>query len=516
MPDDVVIQVTPEQADAIRTAVWSDTPAGYVVFYKLLFNQELPAHARAWVRACYAAWEQGLDPLIRAFRGGLKTTTLSVGLTAYWIGNHPEIAAAIIQASDTSAKKTAAAVADLIKNNPVWKLLFPHVVPDPDVRWGENGYEVKRTDMDYGEWRRRRGTDPTLVGYGITASTLIGGHPDWLVLDDLHDEENTRSVKERDHVISKLRGTVLPMAIPGRTKKLVVGTPWVEGDALDVLEGTGNYHSIKTPIYAKRAPGEGAYSAALKEWLEPVWPEARGLDMIELLRRDWGPVDFPRMGLLDLTKVKAGVLTFQSFPEERVDLNWPMVGGLDYAGTVKPESGRDLDYFAHCYGAKPPTGGLIIVGGEWGRYTQAQGETHALKPQSVFPHWGHSVVEGDGKGEEFFQMVTRNPGFRFVMLKTGGVSKHQRLLKQLNPHLEVGTIRISTARTPFLDRLRWELENWPNVDHDDCLDALYWCARAAPDVLALSNPDAALPAPERQPAAQPSPFSSLAKQRIRA
>lgn len=505
----------------VREVCWSDTPDGYELFYTLIFGRALPSHGRRWVEKIYAAWRAGKGAIIRGFRGSTKTTIISNGFVAYYIGLHPHLSNVIVQASDPKAHDNAQAVALIIETNPAWKAIFPHVVPDKDVSWGEKGYEVKRTDLDYGEFRRKRTKDPTLAGYGITSSSLIGGHPDGLlVLDDIHDEENTRSTRERDHVLTKLTGTVLPMAIPRQTRKIVAGTPWVEGDALDYLEATGEYEVVSEPIYREAEEHEaGAVfldvlgSKRVDKWIIPAWPEERPVEVIQSLRREWGPVDFPRMGLLDLSRAKSGLLTFQSFPAALVNLNWPMVGGADPAGTVNPEKGRDLDFFAHCYGAKPPGGGLIIVGGEYGRLTQAQGEVMLAKPQSVFKHWSHTVIEGDGKGEEAFQLALRNPGLRIVMRKTGNRPFHERISKELAPHLDLGAIRISDADTPFLNRLRYEIEHYPNLDHDDCLSALFWCMRAAPDALVV----AATPEGEARPRTGrrgANPFAALAGQRV--
>ena len=69
-------------------------------------------------------------------------------------------------------------------------MVFPHVVPDRDLGWGAGGYEVKRTDIEYEEWRAANAgrKDPTLIGVGYKSRAIIGKHPDGvLIVDDIHD-----------------------------------------------------------------------------------------------------------------------------------------------------------------------------------------------------------------------------------------------------------------------------------------------------------------------------------------
>jgi phage terminase large subunit-like protein len=125
---------------------------------------------------------------------------------------------------------------------------------------------------------------------------------------------------------------------------------------------------------------------------------------------------------------------------------------------------------------------------------------------------GHTltVVEGDGKGEEFIQTIRRNPGLRILALKTGGKRKSARLEKGLQPALASGQVKISDANTPFLNALRKELADYPHSRHDDTMDAVYWALRGMPDVLVGEKVFDELP-DKNYKKKSVNPFNSLAR-----
>lgn len=117
--------------------------------------------------------------------------------------------------SDAAARDTARQIADLIANHVNWRAVFPHVVPDARAGWGLTGYNVKRKDLPYHRWRAltagSKGKDPTLLGLGYKSRAVIGKHPNGvLLIDDIHDENNTRSAAELDMVRQVFTGTILP------------------------------------------------------------------------------------------------------------------------------------------------------------------------------------------------------------------------------------------------------------------------------------------------------------------
>jgi hypothetical protein len=330
---------------------------------------------------------------------------------------------------------------------------------------------------------------------GYKSREIIGKHPDGLlIIDDIHDENNTTSTRELETVRKILTGTIFP-TMTNKTWCVFVGTPWVESDVLHYVASNDEFVHLKTPAFEYTEDGPDQFEGQNVRF---AWPARFGAKQLMTAKRLSGTVQFARMYQLDLSAAGNQVFKYVLFPNESIKGNWPMVGGVDYAGTMN--WGRNAegkgDFFALAYVAKLPGGGAVVTDGVIARCTQAEAEAYVIRAQMIFPLWKSAVVEADGKGEDFIQVVRRNPGIHLLPMKTGGRSKSSRLEIELSPWLENGTVRISDAETPFLVELRRELDSYPLNERDDALDAVYWALRGMPDVLVMAPDRGELPGTE--------------------
>ena len=252
-----------------------DNAWGFAAFYELVFNRELPHHAWKWAKQVYKDKKAGQGSVIQAFRGSTKTTTVTIAFTAFRIGHEPQASNLLIQVGDDIADDNASAIADIIENNPGWKLAFEHVVPDRDKGWGAGGYEVKRTDIAYEEWREINAArkDPTLLGVGYKSREIIGKHPSGvLVVDDIHDENNTSSARELANVLKILQGTIFP-TMTDETWSIFIGTPWTKNDTLAYVEATKRFGVGRTPVYIVADEDTPGAIELNNEWIVLTWPE---------------------------------------------------------------------------------------------------------------------------------------------------------------------------------------------------------------------------------------------------
>ena len=456
-----------------------DDPEGFAYFYKQIFDRELPRHARqGWVLPLYAARAEGKGLVVEAFRGSTKSTTLSVAFTAFRLGQEPHKSALLIQAGEQAAASTSQLVADLIERNPGWQAAFPTVRPDRKVSWGARGYEVRRTDLAYAEWRamcaREKGKDPSLVGLGYRSRAIIGKHPTGLLLlDDIHDENNTRSARELETVIAILTGTILPTLTPD-TWQVFVGTPWTANDALALLKATGRFISVATPVYVP-SPESGDPL--------PAWPERFPEEEIKKARQLSGEAEFARMYLLDLNAaegmhLKGEWLNF--YPHEKIDPSWPVVMGVDYASTADQLTSRARDYFAVAIGrAIPGGGGVVLVDGFRAQFSQGEAEQKIKSLAAFFPTTQVIGVEAVGKGEEFYHLLMRDWGLPLIRMHPGKQNKGTRFEIGMAPLFQGGRAWVADVETPFLRAFRDEWLRWPRGEHDDTLDAVHWMLMAA-------------------------------------
>lgn len=510
--------LTDEQATAMyrmmcaEIARQEDSPEGFGRFFWLITGMELTDHAQKWVEAIYRARKDQKYAGDEAFRGSAKTTVFTT-FVAFRIGHEPTRHNLVIQVGDDIARDNSERIADIIANNPGWKEVFPNIVPDVDKGWGSGGYEVKRTDISYEQWRNLNAArkDPTFVGLGYESRAIIGKRPDGVLLvDDILDENNTSSDREMAKVEKILTGTIFP-TMTKDTWLIFVFTPWRENDPVVKVTSGESFELVKTPVYEVVTEGTPGAVDFEGEWIKLTWPQRFGVEELRRQKGISGSIEFARMYLLDLTKAANSVFKYISFPSSESTAKWPVIGGIDYAGTmdIKKNATGKNDYFAMAYVVKHPEGGAIVIDGVFARCTQSEAENYAMRAQEIFPFWQYAVVEGDGKGEEFIQVMMRHPSFRLIPMKTGGKGKQERLVRQMGPWLESGRVRISDASTPFLNELRRELDQYPFCDRDDCLDAIYWAFRGIPDVLTMPKEQSELPSVQRR--RNPNPFCAFGR-----
>jgi len=109
-------------------------------------------------------------------------------------------------------------------------------------------------------------------------------------------------------------------------------------------------------------------------------------------------------------------------------------------------------------------------------------------------------VEAVGKGEEFYQLLSRNPALPTIPMQPGGSTKGERFQNAMAPIFERGWARVVDVSSPFLYTFRDEWLRWPTAEHDDTLDAVYWMLRVGQAYLA-----------KREKAKVQSPFLLLAR-----
>ena len=459
------------------------SPRGYGAAFELFYGMRITEHGEKWVQDIFDDYEQGKGTVIQAFRGSSKTTTLTIGFAAFFIGHHPELSNLLIQVGDGIAQDNTEAIADLIANNDGYKAVFPSVEPDYDKGWGAAGYEVKRTDIPYERWRQQNAQrkDPSFVGLGYQSRSIIGKRPTGLLLvDDIHDENNTRSHRELTKVIKIVTGTIFPTMTP-QTWRVFVGTPWVEKDTLGYVGATGEFNTHRTPVYT-----DG----------KPTWPERFSEEEIQKQKNLNGQLEFARMFLLDLEATKGINLKAEwlhEYPADQIGASWPVYMGIDYASTADKLKNKDRDYFAMAIGKAIPGGGLVIIDGYRGHVSKAEAMKTTASYAAMYPMLQLIGVENIGKGEEFYNdlLLTIDVAGKplpLMAIAHGRKSKGERFEGWLAPRFQASRIWISDTPSPYLREFRNEWVSWQSGgEHDDCIDGVYMCAVAAEGVLPSFN-----------------------------
>ena len=500
--------LSPQAVEQILTSVRSDTPLGFKRFYEVVHNTTVPKHALEWVEAAYAARPNGKGELIEAFAGSTKTTTLST-MYAYQMGLYPQKANLHLAPNDDAVTDTIAKVADIIENNAGFKLCFPRVVPDSAQGFSASGYEVRVTEdvMPYAEWRRLNSArrDPSLLGVTYTSRDLPGRHPDGMMgMDDLDNEENTTSVREKNRLRVILQGTVFSRIVPSQTWIWYIGTPWDKDDTIHYLANTGRFEHLRTPVTV-----DGTEMGA------PTWPEKFGPKQMQEQLELMGSAQYARFMLLNLDLLKGQKLKrewLRYYPVESIHASWPAFIGVDYASTSDKLKSKDSDYFAAAVGRKTPDGQMVLVDGIRERLTRGEAEAKIVALAAAYPSLELVGVETDGVGKEFYGQLLQNTTLPIWPAPTHGKSKGTRFETWMAPLFEFSRAWVSNAPTPFIKAFEDEWVGWDGTqrEHDDTLDAVYHMLRVS-----TGMEGAKVPSMQEQPwyarKKKPNPYAALGR-----
>lgn len=488
-------QLDEKRQEALIRMSGEFSPAGYKAFFEA--NHILPMHlmGNKWVDGAYAAYSRGKGFLDKAHRESSKTTIFSKFFMAFFVGHHPELSNIIVRINDEKATKTAAAIANIIEFSPVWKEIFPHVVPDKVKGWGAHGYEVMRTDMPYEEWSKIKAAllpDPTFVGYSYKSGSLIGSRVNGMFIgDDIHDEYNTISPRKLKEVKKWYRETMAPIFMEG-CWKIWNYTPWLDNDLYAWLEATGNYELFETPLLVEvdeddpRAElwPEDPFIPISGQYYYRYWPEAWSWDRIAEKYGDTGQIGFARMYMLDLKAAKGIKLKgewLHKYPSADIDPSWPVFMGVDYASTWDKLKNRDRDYFALAVARAIPWGGIVIVDGVRKRVSKGEAMQITHSYANMYPTYQLIGVESIGTGKEFYNDLLLSQDVSGDILKLHEIpyhakSKGKRFEDWLAPRCQAARIWFSSVENEFLRVFYDEWLTYDNGQFDDTIDAVYMCA----------------------------------------
>ncbi|TXI10482.1 MAG: hypothetical protein E6Q68_08130 [Polynucleobacter sp.] len=519
--------IAEDKKNKLIEAARTETPEGSAAWYELLYmGREQPPHVRKQIEVMYEAEKEGMGVVFFGFRGSWKTISLSVTELARHIGMHPEKTNLVICAGDDSADKITKGITDIIEFHPAWKQVFPNVVKVP-TKWSTDGYSVMDTSVPADEWAKRTAAviDPTLVGGGYKSHKLNGKHPTGILLvDDIHDLENSSSERERRRVVEIFTATLLKTAIRAdgilKTRIWSIGTPYDLDDVNHYLKNTGEFKFFELKAMTPSVEGEGVYCDGVSRngtvyediigWWKPNTKHYGIKDFIAD-RSVLGKARFWQMIQLDLAKAATGRLKYYEYPAEEIGNDLYTIGGCDPTTFEELPTGNRNSYFALAYLSKLPNGGAVVVDGELEQCSQLQAENHILAAQSRFSNWQYTAVENVGVGKVFLQTLQRNSRIKAIAsglkdITDGKINSKRDRVLQTHKWFENGTVKISNADTPFLNALRRLFEKFYDLDpkHDmsfDAFDSVFHALRNIPDI--LREEKAGLPSERRRRTAGP-------------
>ncbi|MEM4168086.1 MAG: hypothetical protein QXW98_06555 [Candidatus Caldarchaeum sp.] len=399
--------------------------------------------------------------LILGPRKHAKTTYLSVIYSLYRIAQDPNVRIIIASGALTTATEILSQIKAIIERNEHYRRLFG---VEPDFRaWATGRVTVKRS-------LRLPLKDPTIRATSV-GSRFIGARADYIICDDLLNDQNSQTEYMQEKIWRWLVSTILPMLEDKsgwRGSLHFIGTPWRVNDVYYMLmehakQDTLNDWFVKT------------YDAILDEEKKIVlWPEkmdwnALMADKALMVQRGQGEVFFDQQYRCKYRIGVGGTYVKESwirYADGIPSLDFIVIG-TDWAVSDVETS----DYFAYVV-----LGGGRTSSGAYGLYVLESGHAH-MTPEAQMSHvetlarkYGDLVKEIGCEAVAFSELMQRQlekrtglPYTKYMVTRT----KEQRLLGVM-AYLESG--RVYFRRSGDADLIR-ELLEFPNGQHDDLVDA---------------------------------------------
>ena len=196
-----------------------------------------------------------------------KTTSVTIGYSAWMIGRNPNIRIKLVSYKDVKSWETVSAIESVIESSR-YREVFPEIKPDPK-KWSEKSFRVKCD---------RKSQDPTFAGYGVFSSS-VGGHCEILIGDDVTDFSNSiLEATTREKIKGIWKSVWLDLLQPGG-QVVYLANVWHKDDLTQVIRDDPTYVKVEFPIDEKYTP---------------IWPELWNSDDLKQREKDIGKIEFDR------------------------------------------------------------------------------------------------------------------------------------------------------------------------------------------------------------------------------
>lgn len=273
------MSLTEEQREAVARAWWERKRAEAIqdpnAFIELCFRDDqtpgAPAFKQQWFhREWQEAWSTQTVAVIHGATGFGKTDNVLAHLI-WRIGRKPNIRILIVGNSEGKAQELSAKIKRQIESNELVRAVFPEL--RPGAPWGVESFRVAGAGIDT--------TTNTVTIYGID-KPKAGPRADIILLDDVNDEENTRT-EDRRNALIRMVDSVIQSRLTTDGQLFILANAWHPED----LAFT---YSKRPRIWYRSYP-------AWSDTGELLWPSFRPRAWLEAKRDTMTPTEFARMFL---------------------------------------------------------------------------------------------------------------------------------------------------------------------------------------------------------------------------
>lgn len=412
---------------------------------------------------------------VECFRGASKSTLIDVYSVLYYVikGKKPNFGEInyILLISDTVTQVAA---------------IFEHILTTIEDNENVSKYiEIVRS---------RLGDDPTIVfkhkgtnkktymrgkGSGQKLRGLkIGGYrPDYIICDDIENDENVESKESREKLKNWFFKALLPSVNPNKFEITFIGTPLHEDSLLMNLVNSKKWHTLQLPVAEKYPvePGEKILSA----WPDRFTPEYIK-DIYDVYQEQGAVNSFYQEMMLVVTPSENKLFDLEKINRYTLDSMKGILPSLSFYITVDLAISEKAtaDYTVILVVGVNENNDWFVLDGSFGRWRPNRTIDEILN--YVRKYRGASVVlEGVAFQQSMKtflhnEMLKKNMFFNIEMVKR--TQNKLAVIKALQPIVELGRLWIPEKTNSLFDELLSEMSMITNdkifARHDDVVDAL--------------------------------------------
>lgn len=417
-------------------------------------------------------------------RGGLKTTILTQAHSIQWILNYPDIRLLLVSAQLGRGKDFLKGIKEHFTKNDLFRWLFPEYCP----KLNDQG---KTEDFGNDEQftipcRRTPGIKEPTIRVASADSSVAGGHYDVVKVDDLVEDQNTRTPGGIEQT-RKFFGSLWPLV---ETNPLPPGHGWL--DVTGTIYHFSDLHQTIVTEEAKKPEAEKEWSIlhipAMDSYPDGQawWPDRISAKALQKIERDpaLGPgVLYPQY-LLKPLQDKDGLITDKAdirwIPRKELDaysarISWNVT--VDLAG-METQAKGDTDYTVinlHGWGTD---GRCYFDTIKWGRYSPDQVIEFLFGLFASNSRIQFIKIEKEAHARVLLPFLRKAMAKRGTFLPVMELQRDNRTskvhrIRGTQPYWKNGAF-VFCADIPADVRNQIELEAlyFPKFNHDDILDTV--------------------------------------------
>jgi len=310
--------------------------------------------------------------------------------------------------------------------------------------------------------------EPTLQVLGVTSS-MVGGHYDLIILDDVTDQQNSRTEHRRRELVRWFNQTLMPMLEPDG-KVISIGTKWHQSDIHSYFESLPNYINKKYVALIKE-PTED-------EEAEVLWPDRWSYEKLLEIKNSYGNVSFMMQYQNEFISEEEAPIKWEWIENAKEIYKIPAAPFKSYMGVDFASSGEDSDYFAISV-ITINDGFVSLVDGYRGHLTLSRQFQTINELDQKWTPIRIGVEQAAQQKLIVEDLIEKNPSLPIIPIKSSVVNDRMSRVQRLSLLFETGRISINPRLTHWID----EIASFPRGSHDDTIDSLSFAVQSSQDLL---------------------------------